>query len=145
LSDTTSESDTKPDTGPDKNVALVRRLYESGMAPDVVAEIIADDLVWDITPGAPFGGVYHGWDSASNDFFGRLLPHLTSLTARPERYDGAESSDHVFVTGHYDAVRLSGGDPVQVRFVHDWTIRDGRLAALRQTADSTTLHDALDA
>jgi conserved hypothetical protein len=130
---------------PDTNVALVRRLYESGMAPDVVAEIIADDLVWDITPGVPFGGVYHGWDSASNDFFGRLLPHLTSLRARPERYDGAEGSDHVFVTGHYDVVRLSGGDPVHVRFVHDWTIRDGKLAALRQTADSATLRDALDA
>jgi len=46
------------------------------MAPDVVAEIIADDLVWDITPGAPFGGVYHGWDSASNDFFGRSMMHM---------------------------------------------------------------------
>lgn len=129
----------------DTSTALVRRLYESRMAPEVVAEIVADDLVWDITPGTPFGGVYHGWDAVSTDFFGRLLPRLTSLTARPERYDGAESSDHVFVTGHYDAVRLSGGDPVQVRFVHDWTVRDGKLAALRQTADSATLHDALDA
>ena len=43
----------------EENVVLVRKLYESGMDPDVVSEIVADDLVWDITPGAPWGGVYH--------------------------------------------------------------------------------------
>lgn len=40
------------------NLALVRRLYDSGMAPDVVAEVIDPDIVWDITPGFPYGGVY---------------------------------------------------------------------------------------
>lgn len=128
----------------DANVALVRRLYDSGMAPDVVDEIVADDLVWDITPGAPFGGVYHGWPQVTADFFGRLLPHLTSLKATPESFYGAEGTDHVFVTGYYAATRLSGGDPVHVRFVHDWTIRDGKLAHLVQTADSTTMSNALD-
>jgi hypothetical protein len=45
------------------NIILIRRLYESGMAPEVNEELIAPDLVWDITPGFPYGGVYHGWDS----------------------------------------------------------------------------------
>ena len=55
------------------NLALIRRLYESRMAPEVTAEIMAPDLVWDITPGFPNSGVYHGWDSVPNDFFG--TPH----------------------------------------------------------------------
>ncbi|MGY4745631.1 hypothetical protein ACW9TO_47145, partial [Streptomyces sp. ATMOS53] len=46
------------------NLALVRRLYDSGMAPDVVAEVIDPDIVWDITPGFPYGGVYKTWASA---------------------------------------------------------------------------------
>ncbi len=128
----------------DVNVTLVRRLYESGMAPQVVAEIVADDLVWDITPGAPWGGVYRGWPSVNADFFGQLLPHLGSFKAHPENYYGTEGTDRVFVTGYYIAERLSGGDPVHVRFTHEWTIRDGKLAALRQTADSATLRDTID-
>ncbi|TFH51144.1 hypothetical protein E4J66_13105 [Actinomyces viscosus] len=96
----------------DANVALVRRLYDSGMAPDVVDEIVADDLVWDITPGAPFGGVYHGWPQVTADFFGRLLPHLTSLKATPENFYGAEGTDHVFVTGYYAATELR--EPIAV-------------------------------
>ncbi len=128
----------------EENVVLVRKLYESGMDPDVVSEIVADDLVWDITPGAPWGGVYHGWASVIDDFFGQLLPHLRSFKAHPETYHGVENEDRVFVTGYYVATRLSGGDPIHVRFTHEWTIRDGKLAALRQTADSATLRDAID-
>lgn len=67
------------------DLALVRSLYDSGMAPEVTAEIISPDLVWDITPGFPSGGVYHGWESVGRDFFGSLMPNFASFGAVPEQ------------------------------------------------------------
>lgn len=124
------------------NTALVRRLYDSGMAPEVTAEIIAPDLVWDITPGFPYSGVYHGWESVSRDFFGQLVPDYESFAAHAEQFFGADD-DHVFVLGHYHAVGKAGTE-ADARFIHLWTIRDGKLAHLRQAADSHVVREVLN-
>src|SRR3954447_2649064 len=119
------------------NIALARRLYESGMAPDVTREVLAPDLVWDITPGFPNSGVYHGWDDAAKNFFGPILPNYESFGAVPEEYF-ADDDNHVFVFGHYHAV-TKHGTTANVRFIHLWTVRDGQLAQMRQAADSYVL------
>jgi ketosteroid isomerase-like protein len=115
------------------NVSLVRRLYDSGAAPEVMTQIIAPDLVWDITPGFPYGGVYHGRASMINDFFGRLAPHFDSWAAQAEQYYPS-GDDTVLVLGHYHGVK--GDQKADVRFIHLWTLRDGKLATLKQAADS---------
>jgi len=117
----------------ESSVALVRRLYDSGAAPEVMMEIISPDLVWDITPGFPFGGVYHGRDSMMNDFFGRLVPLVNSWAAVAEQYFPSDD-DTVFVVGHYHGVK--GDQKADMRFIHQWTVRNGKLAALKQAADS---------
>ena len=63
------------------DLALIRRVYESRMAPEVTKEVMAPDFVWDITPGFPNSGVYHGWDSVAKDFFGRTMPNYASFGA----------------------------------------------------------------
>lgn len=123
------------------NTTLVRRLYDSGMAPEVTAEIIAPDLVWDITPGFPNGGVYHGWESVGRDFFGSLLPNYESFGAHAEQFFGDEDG-HVFVFGHYHA-ETKAGNTADVRFIHLWTVRDGKLARMQQAADSHVLQQLL--
>lgn len=55
------------------NIALARRLYDSHADPAVTKEIMAPDIVWDITSGFPFGGVCDGYDSMMNDFFGSRI------------------------------------------------------------------------
>ncbi|MDO5617302.1 nuclear transport factor 2 family protein [Kocuria sp.] len=122
------------------NVALVRRLYESGMAPEVVAEVMAEDLVFDITPGFPFGGVYNGWPDVAENFFGRIMPELASYGPVTHAFHGSE--DHVFVSGHYHAVSHAG-QTADIRFTHDWTIKDGKLAQLIQSADSHVLQQLI--
>ncbi|MFJ4947055.1 nuclear transport factor 2 family protein [Streptomyces sp. NPDC088760] len=123
------------------NITLIKRLYESGMAPEVTAEVMAEDLVWDITPGFPYGGVYHGWSSAGSDFFGRLAPNFEAFGAVPEEYF-ADDAGHVFVYGHYHG-KAKTGNEVDARFVHLWTVRDGKAVQLRQAADSHLIHEAL--
>jgi ketosteroid isomerase-like protein len=127
------------------DIALVRRLYESGMAPEVTAEIMAPDLVWDITPGFPYGGINHGWENVAQNFFGRLSQHFDSFAAGAEEFY-VDDEDHVFVfvVGHYHATP-QGGSAVAIRFAHLWTIRGGKLARLIQTADTHILQQALAA
>ncbi|MER6425995.1 nuclear transport factor 2 family protein [Streptomyces sp. NPDC001137] len=122
------------------NVALVRRLYDSGMAPDVVAEVIDPEIVWDITPGFPYGGVYKTWASAGGDFFGRLAPRFTSFGAVAEEFYGADG-DHVFVRGHYHGVSKSG-EEFDARFIHLWKVAGGKLTELVQAADSHIVQQA---
>lgn len=122
-------------------IDIVRRLYESGMAPDVVAEIVSDDLIFDITPGFPEGGIFHGWPDATANFFGRLGPRLASLA--PIIEDVHADGERVFVEGHYHAVGHAG-DERDVRFVHAWTVADGLLVRLRQAADSHVLWEIVD-
>jgi hypothetical protein len=85
------------------NAALIRRLYESRMAPEVAEEIMAPDLVWDITPGFPSGGVYHGRDNVVRDFFGTLLGPIFESMRTVAEYYYADDDGHVFVQGHYHA------------------------------------------
>lgn len=115
------------------NIALVRKLYDSGAQPAVMKEIIASDLVWDITPGFPFGGVYNGRDSMMNDFFGKLVPLFDSWATHAEQYFPS-GDDRVFVLGHYHGAK--DDRKADARFIHLWTIRDGKLASLTQAADS---------
>ena len=121
------------------NVALVRRVYDSGMAPEVTAEVIDPDIVWDITPGFPYGGIYKTWASAGADFFGRLAPDFASFGAVAEQFYDAGA--HVFVRGHYHAVSKSGQE-ADARFIHLWTVRDGKLTHLVQAADSHVVQQA---
>ena len=123
------------------NLALIRRVYESRMAPEVTKEVMAPDLVWDITPGFPNSGVYHGWDSVAKDFFGTPMPNIVSLGAVPENFY-ADDEGHVFVAGHYHAETKSGST-ADVRFIHLWTVRDGKAVSMRQAADSHVLQEAL--
>jgi ketosteroid isomerase-like protein len=123
------------------NNTLVHRLYDSKADPAVTKEIMAPDIVWDITPGFPNSGVYHGYDSMVNDF-GPLLPRFESFYAEAEQYY-ADDEGHVLVLGHYHAVTKEG-EKADVRFIHLWTVRDGKLAHLQQAADSHVLQQALN-
>jgi hypothetical protein len=89
------------------NIAVVRRLYDSQMAPEVTSEIMSPDLVRDVTPGFPNSGTYHGWESVWNDFFGPIMPSYDSFYAGAEQFY-ADEDGHVFVLGHYHATRRAG-------------------------------------
>ncbi len=125
------------------NILLVRRLYDTQLAPEVTSEIMSPDLVWDITPGFPNSGIYHGWESVARDFFGTFASNCEAYSARAEQFY-ADDEGHVFVRGHYQ-ITPKGGQEVQVRFVHLWTVRDGKLTHQQQVADSYILRQALGA
>ena len=123
------------------NIALVRRFYDANGDPAVVAELMASDIVWDVTPGFPLGGVYRGFQSVASDFFGAMPQSWTSFRAQGEEFF-ADAEDHVTALGHYHATARNG-KAVTPRFIHIWTVRDGKLVHLQQAADSAVARDAL--
>lgn len=124
-----------------ENISLVLRVYESGANPDVTREVMDKDILWDITPGFPFGGVYEGYENTLKDFFGKFLPHFSSFLTEAQSWYGDEEGN-VFVIGEYHGVTLYG-KKADVRFIHHWTVKNGKLTSLKQVADSFILREAL--
>ena len=69
------------------------------------------------------------------------MPNIVSFGAVPEEFY-ADDEGHVFVFGHYHA-ETKAGDKADVRFIHLWTVRDGKAVSMRQAADSHVLQEAL--
>ncbi|MER6976443.1 nuclear transport factor 2 family protein [Streptomyces carpinensis] len=76
------------------------------------------------------------------DFFGPLHERFESLQAVGEEYF-ADDNGRVFALGHYRGVTKKG-DSADVRFIHIWTVRDGKLVKLQQAADSLVLDQILN-
>ncbi|MFD7933652.1 nuclear transport factor 2 family protein [Streptomyces sp. NPDC059755] len=70
----------------------------------------------------------------------RARRSVASVPAVPPAY--ADDEGHVFVVGHYHA-ETKTGDKADVRFIHLWTVRDGKAVSMRQAADSHVLQEAL--
>jgi hypothetical protein len=54
-------------------VAVVRRLYEARGNPEVIRQVLAPDVRWEVVEGFPYSGVYVGLDDVLHNFFGRLF------------------------------------------------------------------------
>jgi ketosteroid isomerase-like protein len=120
-------------------IALIQKLYGAMGDVNAFLSLLADDAEWDITEGFPNGGVYQGRDATVRDFF-PFLADFDEFYAKGDEY--FESGDHVIVLGHYFGV-TKRGQRVQSRFAHFWTIRDGKVVRLQQTADTLLIAQAL--
>ena len=120
-------------------IALIRKLYDARGNVNTFKSLLADDLEYDIAEGFPNGGVYRGIDAVVNDFFA-FLADFDEFYAEADEY--FESGDHVIALGRYVGVTKKGRK-VQARFAHFWTIRDGKVVRLQQTADTLLLAQAL--
>ena len=120
-------------------IALIRKLYAAMGDVNSFKSLLADDAEWDITEGFPKGGVYRGLNKTVSDFF-PFMADFNEFYAKGDEY--FESGDHVIVLGHYFGVSKIGRK-VKSRFAHFWTIRDGKVGRLQQTADTLLIAQAL--
>jgi ketosteroid isomerase-like protein len=120
-------------------IALIRKLYAARGDVNAFKALLADDLEYDIAEGFPNGGVYRGLEKTFSGFF-PFLADFDEFYAKGDEY--FESGDHVIVLGRYFGVTKKGRK-VQSRFAHFWTIRDGKVVRLQQTADTLLIARAL--
>jgi ketosteroid isomerase-like protein len=120
-------------------IALIKKLYAAMGDVNSFKSLVAYDAEWDIAEGFPNGGVYRGLDKTINGFF-PFMADFNEFYAKGDEYFG--SGDHVIVLGHYFGVTKKGRK-VQSRFAHFWTIREGKIVRLQQTADTLLIAQAL--
>lgn len=91
-------------------------------------DMFAEDVQWDV-PG--FGHL--DGRAAVREFFDGLAGQFASHTIT--LVDAVEAPDRLVCFVRHDLVRHDGGGG-SVEGVHDWTIRDGRVAAMHEIADT---------
>ncbi len=122
-------------------VAVVRRLYEARGNPDVIRQVLAPDIRWEVVEGFPYGGVYVGLDDVLSNFFGRLFQDFESFVAVGTEF--FESGDRVIALGNYTGRAKATGNRFTARFAHVWTLQGGTIVRLQQCADTVQLTRAL--
>ncbi|KJS59500.1 nuclear transport factor 2 family protein [Streptomyces rubellomurinus] len=120
-------------------IDTVRRFYDAKGDLDVIRSVVAQEARWDVAEGFPRGGVYEGLDRIIADFF-PFLADFREFRCLGDAY--FETGDEVIVLGRYVGV-TTGGEPVESRFAHFFTLRDGRIVRLRQTSDTLPIARAL--
>jgi hypothetical protein len=76
------------------HVAVVRRLYEARGNADIIRQVVAPDVRWEVVEGFPYGGVYVGLDDVLRNFFGRLFRDCESFVAVGSCVDPSTWQDH---------------------------------------------------
>ncbi|GAA4882502.1 nuclear transport factor 2 family protein [Actinomycetospora straminea] len=124
------------------NVRTVRSIYEAFGRGDVdaVFEAMTENIEWDESPGMPYGGVYHGRDEIVSNVFGPILADVEDFTAEPDEIVALDEH-RVFAQGHHAGRGTRG--PVDARFVHIWTVQDGKVTRYQQLADTKRFCDAV--
>jgi ketosteroid isomerase-like protein len=123
------------------NVTVVRRLYEARGNPEIIRQVLAPDVRWEVVEGFPYSDVYLGLKGVS-DFFTRLFSDFEDW--RTEPYEFFETGDRVIALGAYSAKAKATGKTFKARFAHVWTIRNGVIARLQQVADTAQIAHALE-
>src|SRR5262249_31946332 len=123
------------------SVSVVRRLYEARGNPEIIRQVLASDVRWEVVDGFPYGAVYVGLDNVLRDFFGRLFTHFEEFVANGSEF--FESGERVIALGNYSGRATRTGKRFTARFVHVWTLRDGLIVRLQQCADTVQLARAL--
>jgi uncharacterized protein len=126
---------------PTDNIVVVRRLYEARGNPEIVRQLLAPDVRWEVVPGFPHSDVYIGVNGVF-DFFTRLFSDFENWHTEPSEF--LETGDHVVAIGTYSARVKATGKSFEARFAHVWTVRDGVIIRLQQCADTVQISRALE-
>ena len=129
----------------EKSIEVVKGIYEAfgrGDVPAVLAAM-ADDIEWYEAEGMPYGGLHHGPDAAARNVLGPLARDIPDFAATPEEL--IASGDTVAVVAHYTGTGKSTGKELDLRVVHVWDVRDGKIARFRQFADTAKFLEVVPA
>jgi uncharacterized protein len=126
-----------------ENVEIVRTAFDAFNRRDWdrFFQMVDPQVVWRTDPTAPDAGTYIGHDGVRE-----LIEHdwmQTFDNLRVELLEVIDGGDHGVVVAARMTGEIKGTDsPVSIDFGEVFTLRDGRVAAIR---DHTTLEQALEA
>jgi uncharacterized protein len=127
------------------NAAVVRQFYEalgSGDMPAVL-DLLSEDVEWVYQgpPAIPFAGTRHGREGVA-EFFSVLGETLEFERFEPREF--VAQGDRVVVVGFERNLIKSTGRAFEQEWVHDFTLREGKISKVRSFEDTAAYVEALD-
>jgi uncharacterized protein len=112
------------------NVEVVRQLYarlptHADSELDEFLEMLAPDVVWDVSRRTFDAGVYHGREEVK-DFLTRLVDIWESGRIEPTEFM-ATGDDVVVVPVRLHLVSRTHGKTMTANAAHVWTLREGKI------------------
>jgi ketosteroid isomerase-like protein len=125
----------------DENVEVVRAGYQAFRSGDLegVGKVFADDIEWESSDALPAGGIHRGRDAVLGSF-AELPKRWSSFSVDPDEYIDA-GGDHVLVRGVQRATGPGGSS--ESRYLHLFTLRNGKVVRGEFVGDTAKLRDAL--
>ncbi|HAX76893.1 MAG TPA: hypothetical protein DCY88_13885 [Cyanobacteria bacterium UBA11372] len=109
----------------------------------VDANLLAEDIVWTVSPGYPVS--QHHYTSRKEvfeKFFPELTAHFSQWSAKPELF--IEADDKAIVKGRYIGQFKQSNAPIEIEFIHIWTVRNGVITEVVSVADMAQVVRHLD-
>lgn len=120
------------------NVDLIRGLYEAFARGDGPAILGAMDpaIVWNEAENFPYAdrNPYVGPMAVAEGVFGRIGAEWDRFQAVPGEI--LDAGDTVVALGRYTGTFKATGKQLNAQFAHVWRVRDGKIAAFQQYADT---------
>jgi ketosteroid isomerase-like protein len=131
--------------GHSHNIEIIRSAYDGFRRGDIeaVLAIMTPDVEWVHPHGMDtyrLGGTKIG-HAGIEEFLAHVPNVLAGMRLDPQEF--VESGDRVVVFGTRDVTSLSG--QVQtLRFVHSWTMREGKATRMEDIFDTVLLHRLIE-
>ena len=117
---------------------IIAAHYAAGAAGDIPSMFkdFADDILWKESDGGPYTGTFRGMAEVVPNIFERINAEWDGFGAVPEYLIADEASGKVAAVCTYVGTFKATGKSQNVRVVHLWTVRDGKVVEFEQVVDS---------
>lgn len=123
---------------PASSEQLVRGIYDAFARGDGAAALGALDaeVRWVEADNIAYAdrNPYIGPQAVAEGIFGRIMSEWTGFQVRTQEF--ITDGDKVAVLGRYSGTYTATGHPLDAQFVHVWTVRNGKVIAFQQYADT---------
>jgi ketosteroid isomerase-like protein len=125
----------------ESNAEILRRGYAAFAAQDIpaVLDLFDDGITWYTPDSVRYGGRFTGPQEVGG-FFGTIPGNYLEFSVVPHTY--LESGDTLVVLGNFRG-RTIADRPLDLPFVHIWTLRNGKATSFTEHFDTVKLNAAL--
>jgi ketosteroid isomerase-like protein len=122
---------------------IIRNGYAAFAVGDVprVLAIFDDNIEWTQTAGHIYAGTYIGADAIVQNVFAPLGSELESYRVEPDTF--ISEGDQLAVLGWVSGTYRETGIAFRARFVHWWTMTNGRAARFEAIEDTVKIAGAV--
>ncbi|WP_298536506.1 nuclear transport factor 2 family protein [uncultured Algibacter sp.] len=129
------------------NSNVIQGLYDdfkTGNIPGISAAMDAN-IVWNEAENFPLadGNPYIGFDAIASGVFGRIMEDWEYWNLADVKLHSV-NDNMVLATGRYNAKYKKNGAEINLQMAHLWTLKDGKIVAFQQFADTKGIHDAMN-